>query len=230
MDIKAIKEKYDNNVPLKDIAKRHHITLNKLNSIIKTQGWHRKRRGGTKGNRGGRGVKGNKGNKNAHPPKDNQNAVVTGYYSKFRNLFSEEEQSILNSDNVPTELEQIQHEIDTYDMLEYRYLKKIRELKEKQKDLTIVSINKYGTLVSTEAKRTDELIDKFNKSLIMVQNERRKAIDLKFKIRQGNKESNNENNINININSDSKNNSTDILESIERQLRSDNDDNTKNNE
>ena len=52
MDIKAIKEKYDNNVPLKDIAKRHHITLNKLNSIIKTQGWHRKRRGGTKGNKG----------------------------------------------------------------------------------------------------------------------------------------------------------------------------------
>ena len=51
----------------------------------------------------------------------------------------------------------------------------------------------------------------------MVQNERRKAIDLKFKIRQGNKESNNENNINININSDN-NKSTDILESINRQL------------
>ena len=210
MDIKAIKEKYD-------------ITLNKLNSIIKTQDWHRKRRGGTKGNKGGRGVKGNKGNKEAHPPKDNQNAVVTGYYSKFRNLFSEEEQSILNSDNVPTELEQIQHEIDTCDMLEYRYLKKINELKEKQKDLTIVSMNKYGTQVSTEAKRTDELIDKFNKSLIMVQNERRKAIDLKFKIRQGNKESNNENNINININSDN-NKSTDILESINRQLWGGNDD------
>lgn len=197
--------------------------MNKLNSIIKTQDWHRKRRGGTKGNKGGRGVKGNKGNKKAHPPKDNQNAVVTGYYSKFRNLFSEEEQSILNSDNVPTELEQIQHEIDTCDMLEYRYLKKINELKEKQKDLTIVSMNKYGTQVSTEAKRTDELIDKFNKSLIMVQNERRKAIDLKFKIRQGNKESNNENNINININSDN-NKSTDILESINRQLWGGNDD------
>lgn len=51
MDIKAIKEKYDNNVPLKEIAKKHHITLNKLNSIIKTQDWHRKRRGGTKGNK-----------------------------------------------------------------------------------------------------------------------------------------------------------------------------------
>lgn len=155
--------------------------------------------------------------------KNNQNAVVTGYYSKFRNLFSEDEQSILNADNVPTELEQIQHEIDTCDMLEYRYLKKINELKEKQKDLTIVSMNKYGTQVSTEAKRTDELIDKFNKSLIMVQNERRKAIDLKFKIRQGNKESNNENNINININSDN-NKSTDILESINRQLWGGNDD------
>ena len=197
--------------------------MKKLNSIIKTQDWHRKRRGGTKGNKGGRGVKGNKGNKNAHPPENNQNAVVTGYYSKFRNLFSEDEQSILNADNVPTELEQIQHEIDTCDMLEYRYLKKINELKEKQKDLTIVSMNKYGTQVSTEAKRTDELIDKFNKSLIMVQNERRKAIDLKFKIRQGNKESNNENNINININSDN-NKSTDILESINRQLWGGNDD------
>lgn len=224
MDIKAIKEKYDNNVPLKDIAKKHHIALKKLNSIIKTQDWHRKRRGGTKGNKGGRGVKGNKGNKNAHPPENNQNAVVTGYYSKFRNLFSEDEQSILNADNVPTELEQIQHEIDTCDMLEYRYLKKIKELKEKQKDLTIVSMNKYGTQVSTEAKRTDELIDKFNKSLIMVQNERRKAIDLKFKIRQGNKESNNENNINININSDNKNKTTDILESINEQLWGGNDD------
>ena len=85
-------------------------------------------------------------------------------------------------------------------------------------------MNKYGTQVSTEAKRTDELIDKFNKSLIMVQNERRKAIDLKFKIRQGNKEGSNENNINININSDSKNNSTDILESINRQLWGGNDD------
>ena len=67
MDIKAIKEKYDNNVPLEKIAKKHHITLKKLNSIIKTQDWHRKRRGGTKGNKGGRGVKGNKGNKKAHP-------------------------------------------------------------------------------------------------------------------------------------------------------------------
>ena len=220
MDIKAIKEKYDNNVPLEKIAKKHHITLKKLNSIIKTQDWHRKRRGGTKGNKGGRGVKGNKGNKNAHPPTDNQNAVVTGYYSKFRNLFTEEEQSILNSNDIPTELEQIQHEIDTCDMLEYRYLKKINELKAKQKDLTIVSMNKYGTQVSTEAKRTDELIDKFNKSLIMVQNERRKAIDLKYKIRQGK-----ENNINININ---KNNSTDILESINKQLWGDYDDTDTN--
>ena len=220
MDIKAIKEKYDNNVPLEKIAKKHHITLKKLNSIIKTQDWHRKRRGGTKGNKGGRGVKGNKGNKNAHPPTDNQNAVVTGYYSKFRNLFTEEERSILNSNDIPTELEQIQHEIDTCDMLEYRYLKKINELKEKQKDLTIVSMNKYGTQVSTEAKRTDELIDKFNKSLIMVQNERRKAIDLKYKIRQGK-----ENNINININ---KNNSTDILESINKQLWGDYDDTDTN--
>lgn len=227
MDIKAIKEKYDNNVPLEKIAKKHHITLKKLNSIIKTQDWHRKRRGGTKGNKGGRGVKGNKGNKKAHPPKDNQNAVVTGYYSKFRNLFSEEEQSILNTDNIPTELEQIQHEIDTCDMLEYRYLKKIKELKEKQKDLTIVSMNKYGTQVSTEAKRTDELIDKFNKSLIMVQNERRKAIDLKYKIKQGIKESS-ENNINININSDNKNKSTDILESISKQLWGDYDDTNTN--
>lgn len=227
MDIKAIKEKYDNNVPLEKIAKKHHITLKKLNSIIKTQDWHRKRRGGTKGNKGGRGVKGNKGNKKAHPPKDNQNAVVTGYYSKFRNLFSEEEQSILNTDNIPTELEQIQHEIDTCDMLEYRYLKKIKELKEKQKDLTIVSMNKYGTQVSTEAKRTDELIDKFNKSLIMVQNERRKAIDLKYKIKQGIKE-NKENNINININSDNKNKSTDILESISKQLWGDYDDTNTN--
>ncbi len=227
MDIKAIKEKYDNNVPLEKIAKKHHITLKKLNSIIKTQDWHRKRRGGTKGNKGGRGVKGNKGNKKAHPPKDNQNAVVTGYYSKFRNLFSEEEQAILNSNNIPTELEQIQHEIDTCDMLEYRYLKKIKELKEKQKDLTIVTMNKYGTQVSTEAKRTDELIDKFNKSLIMVQNERRKAIDLKYKIKQGIKE-NNENNINININSDNKNKSTDILESISKQLWGDYDDTNTN--
>ena len=219
MDIKAIKEKYDNNVPLEKIAKKHHITLKKLNSIIKTQDWHRKRRGGTKRNKGGRGVKGNKGNKNAHPPTDNQNAVVTGYYSKFRNLFTEEERSILNSNDIPTELEQIQ-QIDTCDMLEYRYLKKINELKAKQKDLTIVSMNKYGTQVSTEAKRTDELIDKFNKSLIMVQNERRKAIDLKYKIRQGK-----ENNINININ---KNNSTDILESINKQLWGDYDDTDTN--
>lgn len=228
MDIQAIKEKYDNNVPLEKIAKKHHITLNKLNSIIKTQDWHRKRRGGTKGNKGGRGVKGNKGNKNAHPPLNNQNAVTTGYYSKFRDLFSEEEKSILDADNIPTELEQIQHEIDTCDMLEYRYLKKIKELKDKQKELTIVSMNKYGTQVSTEARRTDELIDKYNKSLIMVQDERRKAIDLKFKIKQGS-QPNKANNLNININSDNdKKGTTDILESINSQLWGDaNDSNTE---
>lgn len=211
MNIEEIKKDYKAGIPKKDIITKHHITIGQLNYQIVKNNWKRRKRKGTKGNKGGHGTKGN------------QNAVVTGYYSKFRNLFSEEEQSILNSDNVPTELEQIQHEIDTCDMLEYRYLKKINELKEKQKDLTIVSMNKYGTQVSTEAKRTDELIDKFNKSLIMVQNERRKAIDLKFKIRQGNKESNNENNINININSDN-NKSTDILESINRQLWGGNDD------
>ncbi len=58
----------------------------------------------------------------------------------------------------------------------------------------------------------------------MVQNERRKAIELKFKIKQGNKENSNENNINININNDSNSNgTTDILESINKQLWGDED-------
>lgn len=185
MDIKSIKQKYDANIPLNQIASKHHITLNQLKYLIKTQGWHRKRRGGTKGNKGGRGVKGNKGNKNAHPPKNNQNATVTGYYSKFRDLFSEDEKAILNNE-VPTDLEQLQHEIQTCDMLEYRYLNKINELK-KKKELIIVSMNKYGTTVSTEVRRTDELIDKYNKSLLLVQNERRKAIQLAHNIKIDNK-------------------------------------------
>lgn len=223
MNVEAIKEKYYNNVPLEKIAKKHHITLKQLNSIIKTQNWHRKRRGGTKGNKGGRGVKGNEGNKNAHPPLNNQNATVTGYYSKFRDLLSEDEKLIYDS-NIPSEIESLKHSIQHQDILEYRYTKTIKELEAKQKDLTITAMTKNGTNVETEAQNTQILIDRFNQTLIKVEDERRKEIDLLHKL-QSDKE--NEKDA-MDDNNNKK--STDILESIERQLRSDNDDNTKNNE
>lgn len=191
MNVEAIKEKYYNNVPLEKIAKKHHITLKQLNSIIKTQNWHRKRRGGTKGNKGnknGEGVRGNKGNKNAHPPLNNQNATVTGYYSKFRDLLSEDEKQIYDS-NIPSEIESLKHSIQHQDILEYRYTKTIKELEAKQKDLTITAMTKNGTNVETEAQNTQILIDRFNQTLIKVEDERRKEIDLLHKLQS---DSNNE--------------------------------------
>lgn len=186
MDIKAIKEKYDNNVLLKDIAKKHHITLKKLNSIIKTQDWHRKRRGGTKGNKGGRGVKGNKGNKNAHPPEENKNAVVTGEYENiYKDVLEDDELELYENYEINDAEQLLIEEYKILTIREKRMLQRIKDIKSRGKDMTINYIrNEKGksTKTITDAEPTINLIQRLEDALTRVQEAKRRCVDSLHKI------------------------------------------------
>ena len=85
MNIEEIKKDYKAGIPKKDIITKHHITIGQLNYQIVKNNWKRRKRKGTKGNKGGHGTKGN------------QNATVTGAYSKLVNeCFSPEELELFN--------------------------------------------------------------------------------------------------------------------------------------
>ncbi len=177
MNVEAIKKDYLNTtLSRKEICKKHRITLNQLDYLRKKNKWASRKRATKLGKKLTKG-----GGQN-----NNQNAVVTGYYSKYRDLLSEDEKQMYD-ESVPDEVEMVLHAIRHQDILEYRYTKKIKELEDKKKELTITSMIKNGTNVETEATNTQILIDRFNNTLLKVQDERRKEVELLHKLAVDNK-------------------------------------------
>lgn len=175
VNIEEIKKDYKAGIPKKEIITKHHITIGQLNYQIVKNKWQRRKRKGTKGNKGGHGTKGN------------QNAVVTGAYSKIINdCFSPEELEFFN-DTTQSQKEILQKEINTLAIREFRMLNKIQELRKKNKDLTIMRMSKYGTTTSTEAENTQMLIIRFEEALTKVQEAKRRALDSLHKIEIENK-------------------------------------------
>ncbi len=126
MNIEEIKKDYKAGIPKKDIITKHHITIGQLNYQIVKNNWKRRKRKGTKGNKGGHGTKGN------------QNATVTGAYSKLVNeCFSPEELELFNKP-IENKKEELEKEVRTLEIREYRLLNKIEKIKKKDKDLTIM--------------------------------------------------------------------------------------------
>ena len=106
-----------------------------------------------------------KGNKGGHGTKGNQNATVTGAYSKLVNeCFSPEELELFNKP-IENKKEELEKEVRTLEIREYRLLNKIEKIKKKDKDLTIMKMSKYGTATSTDAENTDILLIRLEDAL-----------------------------------------------------------------
>lgn len=175
MNIEEIKKDYKAGIPKNEIITKHHITLGQLNYQIVKNKWKRRKRKGTKGNKGGHGTKGN------------QNAVVTGAYSKLsNNCFTPEEIELFNTP-IESQKEILEKEIRTLEIRKFRILNKIQEIKNKNKDLTITRMSKYGTTTSTEAENTQLLIIRLEDALTKVQEAIRRASDSYHKMELENK-------------------------------------------
>lgn len=175
MNIKEIEKDYKSGMLKKDIITKHHITIGQLNYQIVKNKWKRRKRKGTKGNKGGHGTKGN------------QNAVVTGAYSKILNdCFSPEEIELFN-EPIKSKQEILEEELKILRIRKFRMLNKIEELRKKDKDLTIMKMSKYGTTTSTEAENTQLLINRIEDALTKVLEAERRATDSLHKIEIENK-------------------------------------------
>ena len=167
MNIKKLKADWDAGKTIQDIIEKHKITKSQLMYQVKKNNWKRREKSG------GRNSKGTLGN---------TNAVVTGAYAKiYKDCFDEEELELFN-EPVRTKQEELEEEIRILRIRELRIMKKIKELKDKNKDLIITEMSKYIT-TSTKAESVILLIDRLENSLTKVQEAKRRAIDSLHKIK-----------------------------------------------
>ncbi len=169
-----IKKDYLAGEKYKEICKKHSITPNQLKYLIAKNKWKRK------SNRS-KAQKGNKnavGNKGGHAPKKNKNAVKTGEHENiFDTVINENEQNILNSKGIGRVEETILQEIKILTIREKRMLARIKELKEKNRDMTIMKIHKDKEGTSTDIEHTLHLINKIEEGLTRVQESKRRCIE-----------------------------------------------------
>lgn len=178
MNKEQIKKDYLKGATYKEIQEKHNITKNQLIHLIQKNQWKRK----SNRSRAQKGNKNSKGNKGGHAPKGNKNAVTTGEYeSIFFDVLDEDEKNIFDNYKKGTK-ESIIEELKILTIREKRMLKRIQTLKQKNKDLTITKINKTGDGTSTEAKITLDLINQVENGLTRVQQAKRRALDLLYKI------------------------------------------------
>lgn len=178
MNIEQIKKDYMKGFTYKKIQKIHNITKNQLIHLIQKNKWKRKSNR-SKVQKGNKNAKGNKG---GHAPRGNKNAVTTGEYeSIFADVLEEDEKKIFDNYEKGTK-ETIIEELNLLTIRERRMLKRIQTLKDKNKDLTIIRISKTDSGTNTEAKITLDLINQIESGLTRVQQAKRRALDLLYKI------------------------------------------------
>lgn len=208
VDEKNIKEDYVSGLKYKDIQEKYNITNSQLIYLIRKNKWKRPSNR-SKVQKGNKNAKGNKG---GHAPHNNKNAVVTGEYENiFSGVLDDEEQGILSSSDIGTK-ETLLGELKILTVRERRMLGRIKELKDKHKDMVITKMQKNGEDNSTEAQNILFLIGKIEDGLTRVQESKRRMLDLLYKIECDNGaivEKPNEIALKQNVN---------ILESINKQL------------
>lgn len=162
-----------NGMKYKDMMSKYSVTHPELRSIIRNNKWKRTRNAGHKnalGNKGGNGA-----------PEENKNAVVTGEYENIYKDVLEEDELELYENYETNDAEQLL--IEEYKILtirERRMLKRIKDIKSRDKDMTINYIrNEKGksTKTITDAEPTINLIQRIEDGLTRVQDAKRKCID-----------------------------------------------------
>lgn len=173
-----IKKDYLAGAKHKEICEKYSITLNQLKYLIKKNKWKRKSNR-SKVQKGNQNAIGNKG---GHAPTGNQNAVTTGEYANiFNTVLDEDEKNILESELEGTK-ETLLQEIKILTIREKRMLARIKTLKDKNRDMTVMKIHKDGNGTSTEVAHTLHLINKVEEGLTRVQETKRRDLELLYRM------------------------------------------------
>lgn len=178
-----IKKDYIKGLTYKQIQEKHSIELNKLKWLIQGNNWKRpsNRKKAQKGNKN---AKGNKGGPGA--TKGNKRALTTGEYETiFFDLLTEDEQKIYKNLIINDKRKCIEDEYKKLVIREYRILKRIKTLQDKEKDMSIERIVKrqYNSNNSNETETVTEatnIINPFQKledALTRIQEAKRKCLD-----------------------------------------------------
>lgn len=202
MNIEEIEKDYNSGMLKKDIITKHHITMGQLNYQISKNNWKKRAKKGTIGNKGG------------HAPEGNKNSVVTGEYENiYKDVLEPEELELYKKIKTDDREQLLIEEYKILTIREQRMLKRIQELKQRGKDMTINFIrnkkSKSEVETVTDAEPTLNMIQRIEDGLTRVQEAKRKVLESLAKLNT----TEDDRTLNVNLVG---NNS--ILESINRQL------------
>lgn len=206
-NIENIKNDYLQGMKYNDIIDKYNITLPELRSIIRTNKLTRSRREIKKGNTN------SIGNKGGHAPEGNKNSVVTGEYENiYKDVLDEEELTLYEQIKTDNREQLLIEDYKILTIREKRMLTRIKELKQRGKDMTINFIrskkSKSETETITDAEPTLNMMQRIEDGLTRVQEAKRKCLESLEKINSNEEDKT----VNVNITTNT------ILESINRQL------------
>lgn len=203
--IKKLKKDYKKGMKYNDLISKYNITQPELRSIIRKNKWTRTK------NEGHKNALGNKG---GHGTENNKNAVVTGEYENiYKDVLDEEELELYENYEVNDAEQLLIEEYKILTIREKRMMKRIQDLKNRGKDMTINYIrNEKGksTKTITDAEPTINLIQRIEDALTRVQEAKRRCIESLTRLNTGDDDNKT---LNVNLT-----NTTSLLESINRQL------------
>lgn len=170
------------------IAKKYKLTYNQVTYLVKKEKWQRE------SNLSATHI----GNKNAiensggpGAEQGNKRAVTTGEYETIMlNVLSEEERNIYDNLKILNKRICIEQEYKMLSIREYRIMKRIKAIQDKEKDMNIERIVKrqYNSSNSNEIETVTEAINvvtplqKLEDSLTRVQEAKRKCLDTLHKM------------------------------------------------
>lgn len=188
MDEKSIKKDYMSGLKYKDIENKYNISNSQLIYLIQKNKWKRKSNR-SKIAKGNTRAKGNKGGPGAE--KGNKRALSTGEYETILyEIMSETEKTLYDNIEVQSKKSCLIEEYKMLTIREYRILKRIKTIQDKEKDMNIERIVKrqYNDSISTETETVTEAINvitplqKLEDSLTKVQEAKRKCLESLHKI------------------------------------------------
>ena len=182
-NLPKIEKDYKDGYTYNKLAEKYKLTYNQVTYLIKKNKWKRKSNLSLV-HIGNKNALGNSGGPGAET--GNKRAVTTGEYETILvDILSEEEKNIYDNLKIDNKRQCIEEEYKMLTIREYRILKRIKNIQDKQKDMNIERIVKrqYNSDTSNETETVTEAINivnplqKLEDSLTRVQEAKRKCLD-----------------------------------------------------
>ncbi|MBR3697591.1 MAG: hypothetical protein IKM97_04965 [Clostridia bacterium] len=181
--IPQIEKDYKDGYTYKKLAGKYGLTYNQVTYLIKKEKWQRQSNLSIT-HIGNKNAVGNCGGPGA--TKGNKNAVTTGEYETlFFDVLTEEEQRLYQNLEIINKKKCVENEYKMLAIREYRVLKKIKTIQDKEKDMNVERIVKrqYNSNNSNETETVTEAINvitplqKLEDALTRIQDAKRKCLD-----------------------------------------------------